>query len=181
MEAVYLRDVLTRLPTLFKRRQNHPHRRLLLFAGADQYQQHFNDTDDSAAAVTKPPQIDIELDFSEDKIDEGLPHLASEMRYCFTCSDTKPIWQFPSIISYRCDHDVGMCRPCLANWIETSLRTSGYERINCAQCAAPLTADEVKMGASEEVYKRYFFLFVLSLFDSNDDVLSYVHSLPTLC
>lgn len=109
-----------------------------------------------APPPTPPPQLnDIALDFSETKIDDDIPHLPSDLEQaCYCCGETKPSWQFPPSVTNRCEHAVMMCRTCLANWIESCLRSGGFEKINCAQCHNTLNAEEVERGATAEVYKR---------------------------
>jgi hypothetical protein len=166
MEVIDLRNVLTRIPSLLKRRHVPPRELTIVHLHMEPgyapalAQQALNrqlglDRNFGVDPASLPPQLDISLDFSSTKIDHEIPHLpAHDFLPCYCCGDTKPIWQFPRVVTERCDHDVSMCRNCLASWIETSLTGVGWERISCAQCNLALNADEVRWGASEEVWKR---------------------------
>lgn len=76
----------------------------------------------------------------------------------FTCTICKEA-DHPSVfpprrITATCTHATKTCKECIQLWIETCVDTRGWDRVTCPQCGQPMSYEDVRAFADEDLFKR---------------------------
>ncbi|KAF2803017.1 uncharacterized protein BDZ99DRAFT_363046, partial [Mytilinidion resinicola] len=74
---------------------------------------------------------------------------------CVICTNDVPRASLPSSITAACSHPSQICRPCIASWISSRLKSSGHDSLICPQCSEQLDDIDVRVFATSEIYEQY--------------------------
>ncbi|EFW99546.1 ring finger protein [Grosmannia clavigera kw1407] len=82
---------------------------------------------------------------------------------CMICLEDKAVTEMPHRITAAClrhanhsqRHTPTLCKPCLAEWIGSSLKGSVWNRLRCPECPARLSYADVRLYATPSVFERY--------------------------
>jgi hypothetical protein len=77
-----------------------------------------------------------------------------QVKDCVICGDELPFDKFPDRITSTCDHEANSCRKCMRQWIKTTLKSKGFDKINCPECSAMLEHSEVKARAGKRTFEK---------------------------
>ena len=84
-----------------------------------------------------------------------LPDILSGDRECIICTDTKPVFEFPSAaITKTCNHEPSTCHDCLATSIRSDLNNRLWNEIKCPECRGTLEYDDVQRFAEDDTKER---------------------------
>lgn len=82
---------------------------------------------------------------------------------CMICLEGKAMTEMPHRITAAClghanhgqRHTPTLCKPCLAEWIDSSLQSSVWNQLRCPECPAHLEFADVRLYADRPVFERY--------------------------
>jgi hypothetical protein len=76
-------------------------------------------------------------------------------RDCVVCGDELSVSRFsPTPITSTCDHEINSCRKCVREWIKSSLKNNGPDKLKCTECPAVLQHADVKAHASSRQFEK---------------------------
>lgn len=90
---------------------------------------------------------------------------------CVACGDDKRVSEMPARrrVTAACEHDSGMCRECVGQWIRASLDTATWDRLRCPECPQLLSYEHVRAFAPRDVFDRYDALAVKAVLGGMED------------
>jgi hypothetical protein len=102
-----------------------------------------------------------ELSVKMDVVEEKMGNSQAFKRYkdmvtteCVVCYESFPPWTRG--VTKECAHKRTVCKSCLEQHIEVAVKKGGWDTLKCPeeQCKLKLSFEDVKAGASKEVFMR---------------------------
>lgn len=112
-------------------------------------------------AINAPSQV--QKGFYEDQMQsfrdfETLKWTTPSTQSCIVCGEEKYPFEFPQMITQRCDHSPHICDEDLMGWVASELRSKTWDRIKCPECTELLHNEDMKTHASAETFERWVLL-----------------------
>ena len=74
---------------------------------------------------------------------------------CAVCMDDKRISEMPIRITAGCKHKAALCKECLAQWLQSGLERTSWDRLKCPDCPELLQHADMKRYANPPTFERW--------------------------
>ncbi|KAK0633068.1 hypothetical protein B0T14DRAFT_415664 [Immersiella caudata] len=74
---------------------------------------------------------------------------------CAVCMEDKKITEMPIRITTGCNHKAALCKECLAQWLQSGLERTSWDRVKCPDCPEFLRHADMKRYANPATFERW--------------------------
>ncbi|KAM7208084.1 hypothetical protein V8F20_001630 [Naviculisporaceae sp. PSN 640] len=98
----------------------------------------------------------FDLSYPEErKFSDEETWLLAATETCMICLDRKKVSELPVQITSGCKHEPTTCKPCLEQWLQSSMESTTWDRLKCPECPELLKHADVQRYASISTFTRY--------------------------
>lgn len=74
---------------------------------------------------------------------------------CAVCMEDKKVSEMPIKITSGCHHKAALCKECLAQWLQSGLERTSWDRMKCPDCPELLQHADMKRYANQATFERW--------------------------